>query len=327
MGRLGQWIKISVAVIGIAMFTVQCTEEPKVVTSAPKKSSTSIVPTPEFNADSAYHYVAKQVAFGPRTPNSKAAKQTADWMAQFFKDLGWEVTVQNDFIKAYDGKELEMNNIIAKYNPEAKKRIQLSAHWDTRPWADQDMERTDEPIDGANDGASGVGVIMEIARVITLDSLEIGVDVVLFDLEDYGKSGFENSYCYGAQYWYRNYDPNQIKPEFGVNLDMVGDPKAQFTYEGYSMQYARRYLDIIWKTARDLGHEGYFVNTMDGEIIDDHLWVNKAGIPCVDVIHRHPQTRGFADTWHTHDDNMDNISKKTLDVVGETMLQVIYRMK
>jgi hypothetical protein len=326
MVHLGRWIKF-ISILFVFTFASSCTEEEEKPTTKSNNTKSSVVETPEFNADSAYAFVAKQVAFGPRTPNSNAARKNAKWMADFFRKLGWEVTIQHDFVTAYDGVELEMNNIIAKYNPSAKKRIQFSAHWDTRPWADQDNERTDEPIDGANDGASGVGVIMEMARVITSDSLETGIDVVLFDIEDYGKSGYENSYCYGSQYWYANYNPNQIKPEFGVNLDMVGDPNAQFTYEGFSMQYARRYLDIIWKAAKDLGHEKYFVNSMDGEIIDDHYWVNKVGIPCVDVIHRHPQTRGFAESWHTHDDNMDNISKKTLQVVGETMLQVIYRMK
>lgn len=325
MALLGKRLS-AVGWIALCFLLVQCNEESK---SSEKqtieKPKSTLVETPEFNADSAFYYVKKQVDFGPRTPNSQSAKQAANWMIRFFTKLGWEVKVQKDVIKAYDGQNLQLNNIIAKYRPSVQKRVQLSAHWDTRPWADQDSERIDEPIDGANDGASGVGVIMEIARQITGDSLDLGIDVVLFDLEDYGKSGYENSFCYGSQYWYRNYNPNQIRPKFGINLDMVGDPNASFTYEGYSMQFARRYLDITWKAAKDLGYEKYFVNKMDGEIIDDHLWVNKTGIPCIDIIHRHPTTRGFADSWHTHDDNMKNISKQTLNAVGETLLQVLYR--
>jgi hypothetical protein len=307
-----------------AIILIACNND----TNTPQKTESAkveIIQTPKFNPDSVFYFIQKQVDFGPRTPNSKAHKACSEWLINYFKTLGWQVEEQRGVQMAHDGEALVFVNIIAKFQPEKTQRIQLSAHWDTRPWADQDSENQNKPIDGANDGASGVGVIMEIARLISQENLEIGIDVVLFDVEDYGISEVENSFCYGSQYWFKNFNAIHIIPKFGINLDMVGDKNAQYFYEGYSMEFARPVLDKVWRAASDLGYSSTFISTPSGYITDDHYWVNKTGIPCIDIIHKDPETKSFPKSWHTHDDNINNIDKTMLNIVGNTLIQVIYR--
>lgn len=318
-----------IVIFGMVLLVFACGSEPAfVVRPVTEKNTTEKQLTfevPDFNADSALYYVQKQVDFGPRVPNSLAHQNCAKWLIDYFKNLGFEVREQRGEQKAHDGKILNFVNIIAKYQAGKKNRILLSAHWDTRPWADEDLERTEQPIDGANDGASGVGVLLELARILAMDTLGIGVDFVLFDIEDYGVANIENSFCYGAQYWYQNFDANEIIPKYGINLDMVGDANAQFFYEGFSFDYARPILDKVWKVAHHLGYEDYFIAQKVGYITDDHLWVNKAGIPCIDIIHRDAHTGSFPQSWHTHQDHIGNIDKKTLAMVGEVVLFTIYQ--
>ena len=274
---------------------------------------------------SVYNFVKTQVEFGPRTPNSEAHQKCGDWMVQKLKQYNFEVIEQTGTKEAFDGNKLQYRNVIGRYGLNKKKRILLSAHWDTRPWADQDIERTKEPIDGANDAGSGVAVILEIARLINKQAPAIGVDVVLFDIEDYGQS--TETFCYGSQIWAKDTRLDSLIPSYGINLDMVGDPDAVFLYEGYSIEYARPVLDKVWSVAKHLGHGRYFKVMQDGMITDDHYYVNQAGIPCIDIIHRNPTTGGFAKSWHTHQDNIDNISANTLKAVTEVVLQTIYREK
>lgn len=319
-----QTVKRIIFLSCIALFSVSCGDNPP---TKPKVKKPSFVKAamPEVNADSVYQFVQKQVDFGPRTPNSVAHENCAKWLVQSFNRYGLKVIEQKDTQIAHDGEKLKFTNIIAQYAPEKKKRVLLTAHWDTRPWADQDDENTDQPIDGANDAGSGVAVILEIARLLKEQAPAIGVDVVLFDIEDYGQSN--GSFCYGSQYWMHNTHLEENLPMFGINLDMVGDPNAVFPYEGYSQQFARPVLDKVWRVAQNMGHGRYFKTISDGQITDDHLYVNQAGIPCIDVIHRNPTGSGFAHSWHTHDDDMNNISKNTLKAVTETVLQTIYREK
>ena len=291
----------------------------------PSKPSFVLVQTPQVNKDSVFNFVSKQVQFGPRTPNSEAHKQCADWMVKKLISYQFQVIEQKGHQLAHDGEKLAYRNIIGRFNLSKKKRVLLSAHWDTRPWADQDIERTNEPIDGANDAGSGVAVILEVARLIHEQEPNIGVDVVLFDIEDYGKSN--ETFCYGSQIWSKDTRLDSLIPIFGINLDMVGDPNALFIYEGYSQKYARPILDKVWTIAKNMGYSRYFKVISDGQIIDDHYYVNLAGIPCIDIIHRNPQSGRFAHTWHTHNDNIDNISAKTLKSVTEVVLQTIYREK
>jgi hypothetical protein len=290
-----------------------------------KKKRFKLVEMPIVNADSVYKFVKTQVEFGPREPNSKAHKLCGDWMVAKLKSFNFDVVEQKGTQIAHDSKKLFYRNVIGRFGKELKNRVLLTAHWDTRPWADQDVERTDEPIDGANDAGSGVAVILEVARLLNQQKPTIGVDVVLFDIEDYGKSN--ESFCYGSQIWSKNTMLDSLRPKYGINLDMVGDPNAVFMYEGYSQMYARPVLDKIWNIAKNMGYGRYFTTIQDGMITDDHYYVNQAGIPCIDIIHREPGNGGFANTWHTHQDNMDNISASTLKAVTEVVLQTIYREK
>ncbi|MEZ4886498.1 MAG: M28 family peptidase [Chitinophagales bacterium] len=283
------------------------------------------LPKVTFNADSTYHFVQKQVDFGPRTPGSSAHKACADWLEATLKDFGAEVIVQESKVSAALGGIVPMYNIIGAFNPMASKRILLTAHWDTRLVADQDDEegKQKDPIDGANDGGSGVAILLEIARQLSLNPLQnIGVDILLLDVEDQGLSETEDTYCLGAQYWAQNLHKPNYTAEFGILLDMVGAGDAVFFQEYYSLQYAPHVVKKVWDVAAQKGYSSYFTNKNGGGVTDDHYYINKfAKIPTIDIIHHSPQ--GFGKFWHTHNDNMKVINKNTLKVVGDVVLTVV----
>lgn len=281
--------------------------------------------SPSFDADSAYYFVEKQVSFGPRVTNSEPHKKCGDWMVKELKKYADNVIEQKATITSFDNKKLNIRNIIAEFNPNATQRILLCAHWDSRPYADQDTKDTDKPILGANDGASGVGVLMAVAQTLKKFPTTIGVDLVLFDAEDLGKSEFENSYCYGSQYWSANLHKPNYRANFGILLDMVGAPEAKFAWEQVSIDAAQPVLQAVWQTAHNLGYSNYFMYYQKGGIIDDHYYVNKtAKIPTIDLIHYDAASKtGFPTHWHTHNDNMSAIDRKTLKAVGQTLLEVI----
>lgn len=289
---------------------------------------------PEFRADSAYQYIQKQVDFGPRVPNTEEHKMAGAWLQDKMTSFGLEVSTQEFTAEAYDGKKLELTNIIASFRPEAKKRILLAAHWDTRRVADKDTERINEPIDGANDGASGVGVLLEIARIVSSDSLkpEVGIDFIFFDGEDDGKpesaKGGTNDakwWCLGSQYWAKNPHERGYSAYFGILVDMVGAKGARFYKEGVSMQYAKGILNKVWSYAHQIGHSDFFQMRESHAITDDHIPVNEvAKIPMIDIIDYSPDF-GFGRYHHKHADNMDVIDKRTLKAVGETVLFTIYQ--
>lgn len=298
----------------------------------PVRQDTRRLNVPAFNRDSAYAYVAAQVNFGPRVVNSAGHQQCRQWLVDKFRGFGATVIEQNFTAQAYTGETLNSTNIIAQYNPEATKRILLCAHWDTRHMADSPLneERTDEPILGADDGGSGVAVLLEVMRQLQLDtqSLNLGVDIVLFDAEDYGESGGKSeSYALGSQHWSRNiHTPH--KPQFGVLLDMVGARNAVFPVEGFSYRYAPNIVENIWRLAEQMGYGNYFRLEDGGGVTDDHYFVNTiAQIPTVDIINlpRSNDETAFADHWHTHNDNMEIIDSRTLRAVGQVVLAVLYR--
>ena len=289
---------------------------------------------PKFNADSAYNYVKKQLDFGPRVPESPAHAQCADWFVNFFNDKADTVYVQNFRTRLYNGKSIDGKNIIAAFNPEAKKRILLAAHWDSRPFADHDPDEKNwnTPIDGANDGASGVGVLMEIARVLKDNPLNIGVDIILFDLEDYGAPYYlnlmtNNDWALGSQYWAKNPHIYNYRAYFGILLDMVGAPNPKFPKEYYSQQFAPALSNDIWRVARELGYDEYFSNELGHPINDDHIYVNAiARIPMIDIIHLEENSESsFYPYWHTVKDNIEQIDAKTLGMVGDVVVNVLYR--
>ena len=292
---------------------------------------------PDFNADSAYIYLQEQCDFGPRTMNSTAHDKCEKWIIQKFEQYGCKVTTQKATLNGYDGTPLRSTNIIASYNPEATTRIMFCAHWDCRPWADNDPDSTNwhKPIVAANDAASGVGVMIELARILKGSGLELGVDFICFDAEDYGTpQWFEgedpgDTWALGAQYFANNL-PKGYAPRYGILLDMVGGVGAKFYREGMSMQYAPAIVKKVWNAARQVGYGSYFPKDDGGMITDDHIPVNQtANIPCIDVIPYYPDCAqsSFGPTWHTIADNMDNIDKNTLKAVGQTMVQVLFTEK
>lgn len=318
------------------VFFIQACEDDSVksVNRTPKKEEAKVV-VPDFKADSAYYYIAKQVSFGPRVPGTDAHTECAAYLVDFFKSKGIKVYEQKFKSRSFDNKILDGINIIAAINPEVQNRILLTAHWDSRPFADHDPDTKNHftPIDGANDGASGVGVLMEIARQMSIDAPKIGVDIILLDLEDYGQHAdeeqtinSENTWGLGAQYWAKNPHIPGYDARFGILLDMVGAKGAVFGEEYYSKHYASGVLKKVWDIAAKNGYGDYFRSIDGGGVLDDHVFINKfAYIPTIDIIHHDSNTRsGFFPYWHTIRDNMDNIDKSTLKAVGQTVMAVSY---
>ena len=289
---------------------------------------------PDFNADSAYLYVKQQVDFGPRFPNNDAHGKCALFLENKLKSFGLKTITQIGKATTFNDKKITIKNIIAEYNPSAKKRILLFAHWDTRPFADQDTKDMTKPILGANDGASGVGILIEVARQLSIVKPDIGVDIIFFDAEDYGQpsgmtSTLSETYCLGSQFWAKNLHKKDYSADFGILLDMAGNANAYFTQESISMRYAPHIVQKVWGIGKKLGYANYFVTKSTNFVgTDDHQFVNEiAGIPSIDIIHYDRTSGNFHSTWHTHNDNMDVIDKTTLKVVGEVLLYTIYNEK
>lgn len=330
------FIKI-IAVIAVVLFLFFIIFS--TLNSGPKKKNKPVtkpkkerVKAPNFSADSAYAYIQKQVDFGPRNPNSQSAVKCGDWLVSTLETFADKVYVQKDQVRAFDGTMLNMRNIIAEFQPEKKKRIMLFAHWDTRPFADKDTVRVNEPIDGANDGGSGVGILLEIARILKQNPTDYGIDIMLFDSEDYGApvnriSKVQNDWCLGSQYWSKNPHKPNYNASYGILLDMVGGKNASFPYEGTSAQYAPHVLDKLFNSAKRLGYSELFNERRTQQTTDDHKYVNEIrNIPSACLVEFHIHQMGFAygKFHHTHQDNMDIISTSTLQAVGDVVMDVIY---
>jgi len=319
---------------GWVLLTISCTSTTNKNNSARQKTAVKKVVRSDFNADSAYQFVADQVAFGPRVPGTTAHAECAQWLAGKLQQYGAQVTNQKFRSKTYDGVMRDGVNIIGAFNPDADKRILLMSHWDSRPFADYDKDNTNHntPIDGANDGASGVGVLLELARQFQIKNPGVGVDIVLFDLEDWGPPTqldiYKDEYWgLGSQYWSKNPHVFDYRASFGILLDMVGAKDAYFSKEYFSMQYAGFIVDKVWDMARQIGYGSQFVDEKGTPINDDHVFVNKyANIPSIDIIHLDTSSSNgtFFDHWHTVGDNMDQIDKTSLRIVGEVVGSVVY---
>ncbi len=281
-----------------------------------------------FSADSAYSYVARQVEFGPRVPGSEAHRLCGEWLSAKLKSFGADVTEQTTTLTTFDGTKIPMRNIFARVNPQAEKRILLLAHWDSRPWADNDPDpaKHSTPVDGANDGASGVGVLLELARSFQADASDIGIDILLCDAEDWGEESNDDSWALGARYFANNLPEKGYMPSSAILLDMVGAPDATFMREYFSQLANPALADEIWSIAKSLGHEDMFVNRMGSAVNDDHVELIKTGIPTIDIID-YREGSGFFSGWHTSADNMDAISKETLGVIGSVLETYINKNK
>lgn len=300
----------------------------------PEAKLPELPPVPLFNGDSAYAFVAKQVAFGPRVPGTAEHRACGDWLVEKLSAYSDTVIQQHAEVTIYNGQKVPMRNIIASWQPEKKERILLFAHWDTRPMADQDPERKTGSIDGANDGGSGVGVLLEIARQLSTQAAQVGVDIFLTDVEDWGEPhgamgiGKESykTWCLGTQYWVKNPHVPDYKARFGILLDMVGGQDAKFAKEGWSMRYAAGVVNKVWKAAAAAGHGDRFLSEVRNHVgVDDHVFVNEGlNIPSIDIIAFDAATNAFPATWHTHADNLDNIDKESLQAVGATVAQVVW---
>ncbi len=282
------------------------------------------IAVPNFSEDSAYQYVVRQCEFGPRVPNTDAHEQCATYLSQQLATFGAEVTKQTFTATAFNGTELKATNIIGTFYPEKSKRVILFSHWDSRPFCDQGAPQDiQKAVMGANDGASGVAILLEIARILKENEPNVGIDIVLLDVEDYGDAkGAAESWCLGSQYWAKQ--PHyKTKPEYGILLDMVGGQSPSFGIDIASQQLAQNVASKVWNTAHALGYQ-QFRNEISGQLIDDHVYVNMiTGIPTIDIIDYSPG-RGFPATWHTTHDTPENISKETLGMVGKVVTKVIF---
>lgn len=330
------WFSILLTLVAGMMLTMSCN-------SCRSRKSSTVQPeayqqqSPAFNADSAYIYVEEQVAYGPRVPGTTAHELCGDYLVNKLTAYGAKVVQQRAMVTHYDGRELPLRNIVGSYGLEQEKRVLLFAHWDSRPFADEESDplRRNQPILGADDGASGVGVLLEVARQLQLQPLEIGVDIIFFDLEDWGVPSFERQqwegdwWCVGSRYWAEQPHQEDYRAEYGILLDMVGSANATFLKEGYSQQYAHNIVDKVWSTAHKLGFGHFFPVQQGGYITDDHLPVNQMKrAPSINIINLKRDTdTGFGSHWHTLSDDMRNIDRNSLKAVGQTVLELIYTDK
>jgi hypothetical protein len=286
----------------------------------------SLASVPEFLGDRAFSSLLGQTAFGPRNPGSSGHQGCLRYLANELRDAGAEVQLQDFTVAGYDGEPLALTNIVASYGAGLTRRILLCAHWDTRPRAEQDenKDRRRFPIIGANDGASGVAVLLELARLFHAQPPSVGVDLVLFDGEDYGQEGDLPRYLLGSRHYARTIDRTRL-PDFGILLDMVGDTFLDLPREGNSVRLAPDIVDLVWSTASRLGIRE-FLDEPGVEIYDDHLPLNEAGIKTIDIIDfNYPDpTNRF---WHTHQDIPENCSPASLAAVGTVLAHVVYEQR
>lgn len=302
--------------------------------SSTGKKAAQTVTRPDFSGDSAYLFVEQQLAMGPRVPNGQGHTDCIIFIVETLRRFGAEVTLQKGTMLNYAGKAQPVVNVIGRFLPDSLDTrvpfILLGAHYDTRPWCDEEDEYQDRfhNVPGANDGASGVAVLLEIARQLSMHGTLVPIEMVFFDVEDMGTPDFytgqqrEHTWCLGSQLWAQQAVPEQYR--YGILVDMVGAPDAVFPREYYSMQYAENYQEQLWRRARELGHGRYFSDEASYPIVDDHYYINLAGVPCVDIIHYEVHSgTGFPSWWHTREDDLSNVSATTLQAVGEVILSCL----
>ena len=331
--------RILFVLIGLTIISISCKgPRPKEKSSEVSVTETSAIAIPAFNADSALAFVKTQTDFGARVPGSSAHAACALWLKNTLLRFTPEVKVQEFKARVFNGQVFTGKNIIASFNPASRKRIMLCSHWDSRPFADHDpdLSKRNEPVMAANDGASGVGVLLEMARILKDTPPGVGIDIIFFDLEDYGPAqdsqteAANEDWGLGSQYWSKNPHVPDYRARFVILLDMVGASGAKFRKEGFSMYYAPDKVKKVWDIAASLGYQDYFPDDKGGYINDDHYFINEIGkVPAIDIIHLDPSSSNgsFYEYWHTTGDTFDKIDKETLRVVGEVLMKVVFTEK
>lgn len=330
------YIYIATALLTLASCGGEKKEAPSQTTAPTPAAQPAEVALPQFSADSALAYIKRQCDFGPRVTGSKESQRCGDYLVGAFRTYGAMVEEQQCEVVRYDGERLSARNIIARVNPGCTDRIMFCSHWDSRPWADYDpdpaMHHT--PILGANDGASGVGVMLELCRLLQEQPARVGVDFICFDAEDMGTPQWDekpednsDTWCLGSRAWAVQAVNEGYTVRYGILLDMVGGRGATFSLEGFSLNYASHVIRMVWAQAQAAGYGSFFPMTAGGYITDDHLNVNTiARIPCIDIVPYYPDNEhsSFGPTWHTMQDTPENIDRYVLNAVGNTLARVIY---
>jgi glutaminyl-peptide cyclotransferase len=318
-----------ISLISLLLFLTSCSGRDSSHEHVERTIGEAKVPVPVFDAGSAFSYVQHQVEFGPRNPGSTGHQQCLQFLTFEMQKYADAISQQSFHHTGYEGRSYRLTNVIGSFNLQATDRILLGAHWDTRPRAERDPDplKRNLPILGANDGASGVAVLLELARILSKTPPPVGVDIILFDGEDYGKEGDLDQYCIGAKYFVRNM-PSGFRPRFGIIIDMVGDKEMRLPRESNSMQFAPDVVNLIWNTASHLQIR-QFENRTGSPIYDDHIPLNEAGIPTALIIdleligYDGPDERRRY--WHTSYDTPDQISPASLAAVGSVLTHIIYR--
>lgn len=282
-----------------------------------------VTSVPKFNAAQAFAFLTTQTDFGPRNPGSKGHASCLKYFQEQMNRYADAVTTQNFTGKDHKGTQHQLTNVVSSFNLQATDRILLTAHWDTRPWADEDPNPANrsKPILGANDGASGIAVLLEIARVLKQNPPPIGVDMVFFDGEDMGRSGDTDSWCLGSRHFARTKAPG-FNPRFAINIDMVGDRNLTIPREPYSEEYAPHVVNRIFSVAKALKIAA-FVDKAGRPTFDDHIPLNEVKIPAVVLIDfDYPDESNRY--WHTMEDTPEKCSPESLEAVGTVLLHIIY---
>ena len=278
---------------------------------------------PNFDENSAYQFLLDQCDFGPRNPGSEGYNNCKEYLIKTLDSYSDTVFTQPFVINDIDDTQYDLDNIIAQYNINSNSHLLLGAHWDTRPWADSDLniEKHNQPIIGANDGASGVSVLLELAKIFHYNPPPIRVSIVFFDGEDMGRPGVPKSYARGSQFFAKNLPIE--KPDEAIILDMIGDKELHIPIERYSYQQNKDLVKKLWSLANKLNLEA-FESRIVHTIYDDHvpLW-QEAKIPAIDIIDFNYPNR-YSNYWHTSQDTPDNCSAQSLGQVGNLLVHYIY---
>ena len=276
---------------------------------------------PNFDGNSAFQFIEKQCSFGPRYPGSKGHDDLADYLYDYFQSNSDSVTIFKDSINhPFSNERLEIINFLIQHNVSASERYLFMAHWDTRDRADKDKNISNQhlPILGANDGGSGVALLMQLSKHIKKDMKikNIGIDILLVDAEDMGRPGFVDEWGLGTQSFVKHYEG--LLPKYAICVDMIADKNPIFKIEKFSYNFAKDLVYEIWGLANDLGYKE-FVWQLTHPIYDDHVYYhNGTGVPAIDIIDfDYPQ-------WHTVDDTIENCSPKGLFIVGNVLLKYIF---